>query len=66
MKLVKLVRAKLAQMELARTELVITVIAKLHFVTPWSLPFVLNMPFRLFYTVIDVGLKYLAISVILF
>ena len=60
----ELVQTELLQTELVRTELAlvqpaVTVIAKLRFVTSRSLPFVLNMPSKPFYTVINVGLEYL-------
>ena len=50
---------ELVRTELALVQLVVAVIAKLHFVTSRSLPFVLNMPSRPFRTVVNVGLEYL-------
>ena len=53
-------RTELMRTELALVQLVVAIIAKLHFVTSQSLPFILNMPSRPFYTIINVGLEYLA------
>ena len=58
--------AELVRTELVLVQLVITAIAELRFVTPQFLPFILDMPFGLFCTVINVGLEYFAVGVVIF